>query len=150
MIIVLKTGVGNEQVDSLKNWLTEKGLTVSPIYGAEKTVLGLVGDTSHLSIDEVSMHEAVEKVLKVQEPYKKANRNSIPKILLLRLAIVSIGADLVAGSCLSSQRTDHSNCPSGEELWGQYATGRRFQASHITVCIPGVKSRRAHALKKSR
>ena len=102
MIIVLKTGVGNEQVDSLKNWLSEKGLTVSPIYGAEKTVLGLVGDTSHLSIDEVSMHEAVEKVLKVQEPYKKANRKFHPENTVIKVGNVSVGAkDLVviAGPC---------------------------------------------------
>ena len=102
MIIVLKTGIGNEQVDSLKNWLTEKGLSISPIYGAEKTVLGLVGDTSHLSIDEVSMHEAVEKVLKVQEPYKKANRKFHPENTVIKVGNVSVGAKdliVIAGPC---------------------------------------------------
>ncbi|NLB78596.1 MAG: 3-deoxy-7-phosphoheptulonate synthase, partial [Clostridiaceae bacterium] len=102
MIIVLKTGTRNEQIDSLKNWLSEKGLSISPIYGAEKTVLGLVGDTSHLSVDEVSMHEAVEKVLKVQEPYKKANRKFHPENTVIKVGNVSVGAKdivVIAGPC---------------------------------------------------
>lgn len=102
MIIVLKHGAGNEQIDNLKTWLTEKGLDISPIYGAEKTVLGLVGDTSHLSIDEVSMHEAVEKVLKVQEPYKKANRKFHPENTVIKVGNVQVGAKemiIIAGPC---------------------------------------------------
>lgn len=102
MIIVLKPGMDDAKVDLLKNWLTEKGLGISPIYGAEKTVLGLIGDTSHLSIDEVSMHEAVEKVLKVQEPYKKANRKFHPENTTIKVGNVLVGArDLViiAGPC---------------------------------------------------
>ena len=102
MIIVLKTGIGKEQVDNLKNWLYDKGLSVNPIYGAEKTVLGLVGDTSHLSMDEVSMHEAVEKVLKVQEPYKKANRKFHPENTVIKVGNVSVGAKdivVIAGPC---------------------------------------------------
>lgn len=82
MIIVLKQGVPEARVDELKKWIESQGLVVSPIYGSEKTVLGLVGDTSCLSTDEVSMYEAVEKVLKVQEPFKRLTASFIPKIPL--------------------------------------------------------------------
>jgi 3-deoxy-7-phosphoheptulonate synthase len=102
MIIVLKQGVEQEKIDSLKKWLKEKGLEVSPIYGTEKTVLGLVGDTSHLSVDEVSMHEAAEKVLKVQEPYKKANRKFHPENTVIKIGSVEIGGKdlvIIAGPC---------------------------------------------------
>lgn len=102
MIIVLKQGMNQEKVDSLKIWLAEKGLDVSPIYGTEKTVLGLVGDTSHLSIDEVGMHEAVEKVLKVQEPFKKANRKFHPENSIIRVGNVEVGSNelvVIAGPC---------------------------------------------------
>lgn len=102
MIIVLKHGIEQENVDSLKNWLTEKGLSVCPIYGAEKTVLGLVGDTSHLSVDEVSMHDAVEKVLKVQEPFKKANRKFHPENTTIRIGNLEVGGKeliVIAGPC---------------------------------------------------
>jgi 3-deoxy-7-phosphoheptulonate synthase len=102
MIIVLKQGVEQEKIDSLKKWLKERGLEVSPIYGTEKTVLGLVGDTSHLSVDEVSMHEAAEKVLKVQEPYKKANRKFHPENTVIKIGSVEIGGKdlvIIAGPC---------------------------------------------------
>lgn len=102
MIVVLKSGVDEAKVELLKKWISEKGLVISPIYGAEKTVLGLVGDTSHLSVDEVSMHEAVEKVLKVQEPFKKANRKFHPDNSVIKVGNVLVGGkDLVviAGPC---------------------------------------------------
>lgn len=102
MIIVLKQGMDSEKVEALKNWLQDKGVSVNPIYGTEKTVFGLVGDTSHLSIDEVSMQEAVEKVLKVQEPFKKANRKFHPESSIVRVGPIEVGGkDLVviAGPC---------------------------------------------------
>lgn len=102
MIIVLKHGADDQQITSLNSWLTDKGLKVSPIYGTEKTVLGLVGDTSHISIDEVSMHDAVEKVLKVQEPYKKANRKFHPENSIINVGNVKVGAKemvIIAGPC---------------------------------------------------
>ena len=70
MIIVLKQGVPEARVDELKKWIESQGLVVAPIYGSEKTVLGLVGDTSCLSTDEVSMYDAVEKVLRFRNPLK--------------------------------------------------------------------------------
>ncbi len=102
MIIVLKQGIEQDKVDCLKSWITEKGLEVNPIYGTEKTVLGLVGDTSHLSVDEVGMHEAVEKVLKVQEPYKKANRKFHPENTIIRVGNTEVGGKelaVIAGPC---------------------------------------------------
>jgi len=102
MIVVLKQGIQQEKIDQLKSWLTERGGDVQPIYGTEKTVLGLVGDTSHLTVDEVGMHEAVEKVLKVQEPFKKANRKFHPENTVIKVGNVLVGEkDLVviAGPC---------------------------------------------------
>ncbi|NMA66340.1 MAG: 3-deoxy-7-phosphoheptulonate synthase [Clostridiaceae bacterium] len=102
MIIVLKQGVTNGRVDALKAWIKEKGLEINPIYGTEKTVLGLVGDTSVLSIDEVEMHDAVEKVLKVQEPFKKANRKFHPENTIIKVGDLEIGGKelaIIAGPC---------------------------------------------------
>jgi len=102
MIIVLKQGADGARVEELKRWIEKQGLVVSPIYGSEKTVLGLVGDTSGLSADEVGMHEVVEKVLKVQEPFKKANRKFHPEDTVIRVGNVLIGGRelvVIAGPC---------------------------------------------------
>ena len=42
------------------------------IEGIATSVLGLVGDTSYIDPDELLTFKCVEKILKVQEPYKKA------------------------------------------------------------------------------
>ncbi|MDI9513644.1 MAG: 3-deoxy-7-phosphoheptulonate synthase [Clostridiaceae bacterium] len=102
MIIVLKQGVPEARVDELKKWIESQGLVVAPIYGSEKTVLGLVGDTSCLSTDEVSMYDAVEKVLKVQEPFKKANRKFHPENTIIKVGDVLVGGRelvVIAGPC---------------------------------------------------
>ncbi|NLU32558.1 MAG: 3-deoxy-7-phosphoheptulonate synthase [Clostridiaceae bacterium] len=102
MIIVLKQGVPEERVEELKKWIERHGLVVAPIYGSEKTVLGLVGDTSGLSADELSMHDVVEKVLKVQEPFKKANRKFHPENTVIRVGNVLVGGKelaVIAGPC---------------------------------------------------
>ena len=41
-----------------------------------KLFFGLVGDTSSINIGQLEMNDAVEKVMKVQEPFKK-NQQSI-------------------------------------------------------------------------
>ncbi len=102
MIIVLKQDAAAEKVEQLKDWLLSRGLTVCPIYGAEKTVFGLVGDTSVLTLDEVSVQEAVEKVLKVQEPYKKSNRKFHPENTIIKVGDVKVGGKelvVIAGPC---------------------------------------------------
>lgn len=102
MIIVLKQGADETKVEALKKWIEGQGLAVSPIYGTEKTVLGLVGDTSGLSADELAMHEVVEKVLKVQEPFKKANRKFHPENTVIRVGNVLVGGKelvVIAGPC---------------------------------------------------
>lgn len=102
MIIVLKQGVPEDRVEELKKWAEKRGLSAVPIYGSEKTVLGLVGDTSGISAEELSMHEAVEKVLKVQEPFKKANRKFHPENSIIRVGDVEVGGKnlvVIAGPC---------------------------------------------------
>lgn len=102
MIIVLKRGMADEKIEELKSWLTGKGLGVCPIFGTEKTVLGLIGDTSIISADEVAMHEAVEKVLKVQEPFKMANRKFHPENTVIKVGNTIVGGKefvVIAGPC---------------------------------------------------
>ncbi len=44
MIIVLKNGTTQEDINKIAGWLSRYNVEVCPIVGAETTVLGVVGD----------------------------------------------------------------------------------------------------------
>ena len=103
MIIVLKGGAAKEHIDALEQELKQQHqLTVNKIEGAETTVLGLVGDSSHVDIDRLRTNEAVERIIKVQEPFKLANRKFHPNNSIIKTGNVEIGGEkivVMAGPC---------------------------------------------------
>ena len=102
MIIILKKTAKKEEIDELTKRLTDKGVIVSPVVGETMTILGLVGDTSKVSMDTIQQHHIVERVLKVQEPYKKANRKFHPDDTVVEIDGQRIGNGyfgVIAGPC---------------------------------------------------
>ncbi|MDR2444346.1 MAG: 3-deoxy-7-phosphoheptulonate synthase [Spirochaetaceae bacterium] len=79
MIIALKHGTPKDRIGSFKAFLESQGVKVHLSEGASQTVLGLVGDTSGIDEDSLMAYQLVEKVIRVQEPYKRANRMFHPE-----------------------------------------------------------------------
>lgn len=102
MIVLLKPNPDKAQLDSLIKWLESKGVEIHPTVGTTQTILGLVGDTSHLDIDLISALDIVAGVRRVQEPYKNANRKFHPDDTVVKVGNTSIGGGnltLIAGPC---------------------------------------------------
>ena len=103
MILVLKQGTPKPAVESLCDWLTSAyGVQTSPIFGSSMTIVGLVGDTSNIPIETLELQDTVERVMKVQEPYKRANRKFHPDNTLIQIGDVTVGTDqvcVIAGPC---------------------------------------------------
>jgi 3-deoxy-7-phosphoheptulonate synthase len=74
MIIAMKQGISGEELKGFTSLLERQGLRIHRSEGATRTVLGLVGDTSTVNEEALLANHLVEKVLRVQEPYKRANR----------------------------------------------------------------------------
>ncbi len=75
MIIVMKVGTPQEEIDRLNQEMSSRGLTPETIFGRYKVVIGLVGDTAEL--DPLQLQETspwIEQVLRVEEPFKRASR----------------------------------------------------------------------------
>ena len=102
MIIVVKNSCEKTQFDNLIDWVKELGLDVHVSRGESSTVLGLVGDTSRVDIDLISTLDIVEKVQRVQEPYKNANRKFHPEDTVVNVSGRKIGGvnfQVIAGPC---------------------------------------------------
>lgn len=102
MIVVLKNKTPKDEVAKLTELLEKKNVKVNAIVGENNTVLGLVGDTSSLDVGSIYLNEYVEKIMKVQEPYKKANRKMHPQDTVLNMNGIEIGGNkltIMAGPC---------------------------------------------------
>jgi len=74
MIIALKPNANKEDVQKLIADLEKLGVKVDTSQGSSQSVLGLVGDTTVINDEALKANHLVEKVIRVQEPYKRANR----------------------------------------------------------------------------
>ena len=102
MVVILKKNPDQTQLNNLVSWLSGKGIDVHTTVGATQTILGLVGDTTHLDIDLISALDIVEAIRRVQEPYKNANRKFHPQDTVIKVGNTQIGGGtltLIAGPC---------------------------------------------------
>jgi 3-deoxy-7-phosphoheptulonate synthase len=107
----MKPGVSREEIKKFAAELEKQGVKIDFSHGASQTVLGLVGDTSAINDEALRVNRLVEKVIRVQEPYKKANRLFHPADTVLDLpttgkrAMIGGGAfGVIAGPCSVESR----------------------------------------------
>ena len=102
MIIVVKQGSPQKQVNNLISWIESQGLRVHVSHGEYNTIIGLIGDTAKIDSDLVEGLEIVETVKKISEPFKKANRKFHPDDTVIEVGDVKIGGGnfcMIAGPC---------------------------------------------------
>ncbi len=102
MIIVIKQGSPEKQVNNLISWIESQGLRVHVSHGDYNTVIGLIGDTAKIDAELVEGLEIVETVKKISEPFKKANRKFHPEDTVIDVAGIKIGGGnftMIAGPC---------------------------------------------------
>ncbi len=102
MIIVMKHGAPAEERTKIRERLEAQGFQINEIIGTQMAVLGIIGDTSIIDIRSLQVNDWVEKVMRVQEPFKRANRMFHPDDSIIDVAGVPIGGkkiQVIAGPC---------------------------------------------------
>ncbi|HIU83169.1 MAG TPA: 3-deoxy-7-phosphoheptulonate synthase [Candidatus Faecicola pullistercoris] len=102
MFIVVNGNKNSKEVIELMNWLKARNLSIQINEGTQKTVLGLIGDTSAVDIDSIASFKVVDTVKRIQEPYKKANRKFHPDDTVVDVGGKKIGGgnfQIIAGPC---------------------------------------------------
>lgn len=102
MIIVMKKGAPKEASEKLKKSLEQRGFTIHDSIGESQEVLGIVGDTSILDPEDFMVNEWVDKAMRVQEPFKRANRMFHPEDSIIDVSGVKVGGKklvVIAGPC---------------------------------------------------
>ena len=102
MIIVIKKDCEKKQYENLINWVKTKGVEVHVSSGETTDIVGLVGDTSKVDIDLIRSLEIVERVERIQESYKNANRRFHPQDSVFEIGGHRYGGkffQMIAGPC---------------------------------------------------
>ncbi len=154
MIIVLKAGTSPEQIQEMEHWLKTFGVQTSPIVGTAVSVIGLVGDTSAIDIDAVAQREIVEKVMKVQEPYKKANRKFHPDNSVFEVSGQLIGGkqiQVIAGPCsVETEEQIGLVADSVKEAGAHFLRGGAFKPRTSPYAFQGLKAEGLIYMSKTR
>ncbi len=102
MIIVLKKRAQEEDLQRVLQKVESQGVQAHVSKGENVTVVGLIGDTTKVDPEMMEVDEAVDKVMKVSEPYKLANRAFHPEDSIIDVDGVKVGGNhlaLIAGPC---------------------------------------------------
>lgn len=102
MIIVLKKGADHQKVEELKESLMAQGLKLHLSDGVESSLIGLIGDTTHIQEDQLRALDVVDDVKRIREPYKKASRSMNPLDTVVDVCGHKIGGghfQVIAGPC---------------------------------------------------
>ena len=102
MVVIMKPGTSQNEIRKLAAKFEAENLKVGITNGVGCSILGLVGDTAHIDIDKILLNEYVERVMRVSEPYKKANRKFHPEDTIVDVNGVKVGGGnfaVIAGPC---------------------------------------------------
>ena len=93
----MKPGFTPEQLQQAIRTMEAGGVKVMVSKGSETTILGAEGNAAGINQEELSLLPGVDRVMRVTEPYKKANRKYHPDDSLVDLG----GGALVGGKRLA-------------------------------------------------
>ena len=103
MIIVMKNGASENQVDDVVEYVREElGFDVHLSEGTERTIVGIIGNDRPVEQEHLERLSGVEEVVPILKPYKLASRDFHPEDSLVRIGDVTVGGSevvVMAGPC---------------------------------------------------
>ena len=102
MIIVMKPQASEQSIHAVAKYIEENGLQVHLSKGEEVTIIGMVGDKSRISSENLAIFKDVDRILPVTESYKLANKKFHPEPSTVKVGNTSIGPGnltIMAGPC---------------------------------------------------
>ena len=102
MIIVMKPQASEQSIHAVTNYIESNGLQVHLSKGEEVTIIGIVGDKTRISTENLIIFKDVDRIVPVTESYKLANRKFHPEATTVKVGNIAIGPGnltVMAGPC---------------------------------------------------
>ena len=103
MIAVVKESATQQQLEHFIRWIEGRGFKTHVSQGENETIVGIIGDTTRIDPFLLESMDIIERVQRVSEPFKKANRKFHPEDTVIDCGYgVLIGGgnfQVMAGPC---------------------------------------------------
>ncbi len=155
MIIVTKNDVSEKQIETIAQELSSKGLILQVNRGKHSCIIGLCGDVSAVDPGSItSKYSFVEQVLKVSEPYKKANRRFKPDNTVIKVGEFEIGNPhklaLIAGPCSVESEEQICNIAEGvKNIGAKMLRGGAYKPRTSPYSFQGMETEGLYLLKEA-
>jgi 3-deoxy-7-phosphoheptulonate synthase len=101
-IIIMSSTATKKDIDNVIEKIKSFGFDVNYSEGAEKTIIGLIGDTRGVSDEVFKILPGVSNVISILKEYKLASREFRPEDTIVEVGDLKIGGDnltIIAGPC---------------------------------------------------
>ncbi|QZY53647.1 3-deoxy-7-phosphoheptulonate synthase [Crassaminicella profunda] len=154
MIIVMRPKTSQSEIEKIKRKMKSLGCEIHESKGQNYHLLGLVGDTSKIDPNQIQANRNVEKLIFVQEPYKKANRLFHPEDTLISVNDKTIGGDgftIIAGPCsVESEEQIVSIAEEIKEIGASFLRGGAYKPRTSPYSFQGLMDEGLELLKTAR
>ncbi|MDH3719711.1 MAG: 3-deoxy-7-phosphoheptulonate synthase [Planctomycetota bacterium] len=102
MIVVMKSGVTQQQIDHMIAQVESLGMKAHVIVGTERTVIAAVGSKRDGTKESLESGPGVAEVVPISAPYKVASREVKPETTVVAAGSLNIGGPqigMIAGPC---------------------------------------------------
>jgi 3-deoxy-7-phosphoheptulonate synthase len=107
MIVIMAENASPEQIQHVLEKLHERGFDIHRSTGTSNTVLGVVGETQTVDLQDFRALDGVKEVIRISEPYKLAGRTFKPKDSIVTVGNTVFGGNkiaMIAGPCSIESR----------------------------------------------
>jgi len=108
MMIIMRSNATPDEIAAVVQRVEQNGLRAHISTGAERTVIGAIGDIRQVDRDQFTLMAGVDSVLRISRPFKLASREFRPEDSVFPLDGVQIGGPgviLIAGPCSVEDRS---------------------------------------------
>ncbi len=153
MIIGMKKGATQEQVDQVVERAKSYGFEVQLNFGTDKTVVAILGtDTGKAPTDAFAVLPGVDGVTRVMKPYKLASREFNPRATRVKAGGVEIGGKKVivmAGPCaVESEKQLMDTAKAVKKLGASVVRGGAFKPRTSPFAFQGLEEEGVKLLSK--
>lgn len=154
MIITIKNGADEKQLNKLVDWITRQGASADVETAGGKLLVGILSGVENIDEELLKSMDIVEKVTRVTEKYKLTNRKFHPEDTVVTAGGKKIGGEnytFIAGPCsVESEKQIIGIAKAVKKAGAAILRGGAFKPRTSPYDFQGLKSEGIKLLKKAK
>jgi 3-deoxy-7-phosphoheptulonate synthase len=154
MVIIMKQEAKKDDIEKIRSRVENLGCKVHISQGESHCILGVIGDTSRIETWQLEVEECVDRVMRVQSPYKRSSRAFHPQDTTIDVnGRITGGSKIVviAGPCaVESEAQLMTIAKSVKEMGATFLRGGAYKPRTSPYSFQGLKEEGLKLLKAAK